>query len=46
MSTKKINLLLINLIIFISISSCGIYKKVDTRETPINAQERARKAVD
>ena len=46
MPTKKINLLLINLIIFISISSCGIYKKVDTRETPINAQERARKAVD
>ena len=46
MSTKRISLLLINLIFFISISSCGIYKKVDTRETPINAQERARKAVD
>ena len=46
MYAKKINILLINFLIFISISSCGLYKKVDTREIPVNAQERARKAVD
>lgn len=46
MPAKRINLLILNFLIFISISSCGLYKKVDTRETPINAQERARKAVD
>ena len=46
MYAKKINILLINFLIFISISSCGLYKKVDTREVPVNAQERARKAVD
>ena len=26
-------------------TSCGIYKKVDTRKVPINAQERAKKNV-
>lgn len=46
MPAKRINLLLISFLIFISISSCGIYKKVNTREVPVNAQERARKAVD
>ena len=27
------------------VTSCGIYKKVDTRETPVNAIERAKKNV-
>lgn len=34
------------LITFLFISQCGIYKKIDTRKTPINAQERARQAVE
>ena len=25
------------------VTSCGIYKKVNTRETPVNAIERAKK---
>jgi hypothetical protein len=36
---------LIYLLIFLIIAQCGLYKKVDTREVPTNAQERARKAV-
>jgi len=38
------------IILFLSfgvfLSSCGIYKKVNTRDVPINAQERARKNVE
>lgn len=42
MLKKKFSLLIIFLLFF----QCGIYKKVDTRKVPINAQERARQAVD
>mgnify|MGYP001353125894 CR=1 FL=1 len=31
---------------FILVNHCGIHKKVDTRKTPQNAQERARKNVE
>ena len=41
---------LIKLILFLtlmtSLVNCGGFKKVDTRNTPVNAQERARKNVD
>jgi len=40
----KITILII--ILHLLLSSCGIYKKVDTREVPVNAQERARKNVE
>lgn len=40
----KITTLII--ILHLLLSSCGIYKKVDTREVPVNAQERARKNVE
>ena len=41
----KFSILSLILILFFA-SSCGIYKKVDSREVPINAQERARKNVN
>ena len=31
--------------LFLTISNCGGYSKVNTRETPVNSQERARKNV-
>jgi hypothetical protein len=34
------------LLFFLALSSCGISKKVNTREVPINASDRARKAVE
>lgn len=34
------------LIIFLSFSSCGIYRKVDTRQIPVNSQDRAKKNVE
>ena len=34
------------LISFFIINSCGIYKKTDSRNVPVNAQERARKNVN
>ena len=46
MKKFKISLTIINLLIFFTITQCGIYKKTNTREIPTNAQERARKAVD
>ena len=33
------------LIIFFSLSSCGIYRKTDTRQIPVDSQERAKKNV-
>lgn len=33
-------------ILSVFLNQCGIYKKVNTREIPTNAQDRARKAVD
>ena len=42
---QKFSILTLILILFFT-SSCGIYKKVDSREVPINAQERARKNVN
>ena len=41
----KINLLFLFLSTLL-LNQCGIFKKVDTRNTSTNAQERARKAVD
>ena len=43
--TKLIKLFLF-LTLFSSLVNCGGFKKVDTRETPVNAQERARKNVN
>jgi len=43
--TKFIKLPLL-IILMISIVNCGGFKKVDTRNTPVNAQERARKNVN
>ena len=37
---------LISVLGLIFITQCGIYKKVDSRNVPINAQERARKNVN
>jgi hypothetical protein len=42
---KKKTLLIIFLF-FSLVASCGIYKKTDTREVPVNALERARKNVE
>ena len=42
---QKFSILTLILILFVT-SSCGIYKKVDSRNVPINAQERARKNVN
>jgi len=36
----------IYLLIFVFLASCGGFKKVDSRNIPVNAQERARKNVD
>ena len=41
----KFNKIILIIITSLILSNCGIYKKVDTRQTPINAQERARQAV-
>ena len=38
---KKITYLLI----FLLITSCGIYKKVDGRKIPVNVDERAKKNI-
>jgi len=43
--TKLIKLPLL-IILMISIVNCGGFKKVDTRNTPVNAQERARKNIN
>jgi hypothetical protein len=44
---KKTSLLVILFITLItSLTSCGIYKKTDAREVPVNALERARKNVE
>lgn len=47
MSINKIKLLA-KLLIFLIISACGndFFKKVDTRQRPVNAQERARQNVE
>jgi len=42
---QKFSILTLILILFFT-SSCGMYKKVDSRNVPINAQERARKNVN
>ena len=43
--TKLIKIFLF-LTLFSSLVNCGGFKKVDTRETPVNAQDRARKNVN
>ena len=42
---KIINISLF-LAFFLTVSNCGGFKKVDTRKTPVNAQERAKKNVE
>ena len=44
-SISAIKLIIINLIIIVFISSCGLYKKSDARKVPSNAMERAQKNV-
>lgn len=46
MQINKKKLILLVIFIFSLLNACGIYEKVDTRETPVNAQERARKNVE
>lgn len=44
---KKIKIIYLIIIVFlINVSCSNIFRKVDTRQTPINAQERARKNVE
>ena len=43
---NKRTVLLVLLTLMTSLVNCGGFKKVDTRNTPVNAQERARKNVD
>ncbi len=46
MQINKKKLILLVIFIFSLLNACGIYEKVDTRETPVNAQERARKNLE
>ncbi len=46
MQINKKKLILLAIFIFSLLNTCGIYEKVDTRETPVNAQERAKKNVE
>ena len=43
---NKFSSTLVFLIIFLLFSSCGIYRKVDTRQIPVNSQDRAKKNVE
>ena len=43
---NKKKLILLVIFIFSLLNACGIYEKVNTRETPVNAQERARKNLE
>lgn len=42
--SKLINIFLTIVLLFL-VFSCGIYKKVDTRQVPVSAEERARKNI-
>jgi len=42
---KRLSGILLLLFIFLGLSSCGIYKKTDAKNTPVNAKERAQKNV-
>ena len=42
---KHLSGILLLLFIFLGLSSCGIYKKTDAKNTPVNAKERAQKNV-
>ncbi len=46
MQINKKKLILLVIFIFSLLNACGIYEKVNTRETPVNAQERARKNLE
>ena len=46
MQINKKKLILLVIFIFSLLNACGIYDKVNTRETPVNAQERARKNLE
>ena len=43
---KKITFLLVVVFLLLSLSACGGFKKLDMRERPVNAQERARQNVE
>ena len=43
---NKITFILITSLFILSFTSCGGFKKVDMRERPVNAQERARQNVE
>ena len=45
MNIKRISCILLSLSLFFGLSNCGIYKKTDARNTPVNAKERAIKNV-
>ena len=42
---KHLSGILLLLFIFLGLSGCGIYKKTDAKNTPVNARERAQKNV-
>jgi hypothetical protein len=42
---KRISGVFLILSLFLALSNCGIYKKTDTRNNPVNAKERAQKNV-
>ncbi len=46
MQINKTKLIVLVVFIFSLLNACGLYKKTDVRETPTNAQERARKNVE
>ena len=43
---KKILLFFVSILIFLSISQCGYYKKTDARKVPTNARERVQKNLE
>ena len=42
---KRLSTILLLLFIFLGLPGCGIYKKTDAKNTPVNARERAQKNV-
>jgi len=46
MLNKKLNNILIILLIFTTFSSCGIYRPTDAKKVPVNANERVKKNIE
>ena len=46
MNTDKIKSSLFSILIFLLITSCGLYKYTDARKTPAQAKDKARKNID